>query len=153
MRFSGSARRQKFAFLNAACGRSIGGERLGRFGFICVLSASRGHAVERAANPLHRARINAKTLGYPTYSFTNALTLVQCGLDSLLKLGRYPRPTKSFALVLGPPKPGADSFCDHRPFKLGKHTQHLKHGFAGRCRGVQTLLMQKQVNVEGMQFR
>src|SRR5262249_58962269 len=37
-------------------------------------------------------------------------------------------------LILGPPKPGADSFCDHRPLKLGKHTHHLKHGFAGRCR-------------------
>ena len=34
---------------------------MGRFGFICVPSASRGHAVERAADPLHRAWINAKT--------------------------------------------------------------------------------------------
>jgi bifunctional non-homologous end joining protein LigD len=57
MRFSGSARRQKFAFCfsNAACGRSIGGERLGRFGFICVPSASRGHADERAFHLLLNA--------------------------------------------------------------------------------------------------
>src|SRR5215467_1922327 len=55
-----------------------------------------------------------------------------------------------FSLILGPPKPGADSFCDHRPLKLGKHTHHLKHGFAGRCRGVQTLLMQEQVDVQVM---
>jgi hypothetical protein len=101
-------------------GRSIGGERLGRFGFICVPSASRGYTVERAANPLHRAGINAKTLGNPTYTFTSALTLIQGGEDSLLKLGRYPGPAKSFALVLGSPKPGADSFCDYRALKLGK---------------------------------
>jgi hypothetical protein len=35
-------------FQNAACGRSIGGEHLGRFGFICVPSTLRGHGVERA---------------------------------------------------------------------------------------------------------
>jgi len=34
-------------------GRSIGGERLGRFGFIRVSSASRGRADERAGDPLH----------------------------------------------------------------------------------------------------
>jgi hypothetical protein len=53
-------------------GRSIGGECLGRFGFICVPSASRGRAVERAGDPLHRAAINAKALGNATYTFTSA---------------------------------------------------------------------------------
>jgi hypothetical protein len=59
-RFSGSARREKFAFVFSMrlAGRSIGGERLGRFGFICVPAASPGHGVERAADPLHRAWIN-----------------------------------------------------------------------------------------------
>jgi tetratricopeptide (TPR) repeat protein len=56
-----------------------------RFGFMCALSASRGHAVERAANPLHRAGINAKTHGNPTYTFTSPLTFVQGGLDTFLK--------------------------------------------------------------------
>jgi hypothetical protein len=51
MRFSRTARQEKFAFVFSMrlAGRSIGGERLGRFGFICVPSASRGHADERAA--------------------------------------------------------------------------------------------------------
>jgi hypothetical protein len=31
-------------------------------------------------------------------------------------------------------------------------THHLKHGLAARCRGVQALLVQKQVDVEGMQL-
>jgi hypothetical protein len=55
--------------------------------FICAPAASHDHADERAADPLHRARVNAKTLGDPTYTFTSALTLIQGCLDSLLKLG------------------------------------------------------------------
>ena len=35
----------------------------GRFSFICALSASRGHADERAGDPLHRGRIDAKASG------------------------------------------------------------------------------------------
>jgi hypothetical protein len=154
MPISGSAHREKFAFV-FQCGLrgSIGGERLGRFGFICAPSASRGHLGERAADPLHRARINAKALGDAAHTFTSALTLVQGRLDSFLKLGGYPRSAESFALVLGPPKTSADSFCNHRALELGKHAHHLKHGFASRRRGVETLLMQKQVDVQGMQFR
>src|SRR5262249_13333619 len=120
---------------------------------ICEFSASHGHVGERAADPLHRARINAKTLGDAAYTFTSALTLVQGRLDSLFEVSGYPRPTKSFSLILGSPKTSADPFCDHRPFKLGKHAHHLKHGLAARRRGVQALLMQKQVDVEGMQLR
>ena len=68
-----------------------------------------------AADPLHRTRINAKTVGNLADTFTSALALVQCGQDSFLKLGGYPRPAKSFALVLGPSKASADLFGDHRP--------------------------------------
>src|SRR6516165_11441475 len=125
---------------------------LSRPHFICVPSASRGRADERAGDPLHSGRINTKALGNATHTFTSAPTLVQGGLDTLLKLSRYARPPKSFALVLGPPKPRADSFCDHRPLKLGKHTHHLKHGLAARRRGVQALLVQEQVDAKGVQL-
>jgi hypothetical protein len=50
--------------------------------FVC----RRPHAATRskgAANPLHRAGINAKTLGNPTYAFTSALTVIQGGRLSL----------------------------------------------------------------------
>src|SRR5262249_31689167 len=100
----------------------------------------------------HCARINTKPLGNPTYTFTSALTLIQGGQDSLLKLGGYPRPAKLFALLFGPPKPGTDSFCDHRTLKLGKYTHHLEHRLARRRRCVQALLVQEQVDVEGMQL-
>src|SRR5262249_22960510 len=106
---------------------------------------SRRRADERAADPLHRAWVNAEPFGNAAYTLTSTLTLVQRRLDALLQLGRSA--TQSFSLILGPPKPGADSFRDHRPLKLGKHAHHLKLGFATRCRGVQTLLMQKQVDV------
>src|SRR5215472_13219087 len=115
-------------------------------------SASRDRADERAGDPLHGAGINAEALGDSTDTFTGALTLVQGGLNMLFKLGGYARPPKLFALVLGAPKPGADSFCDHRPLKLGEHAKHLKHGLPARRRGVQALLMQEQINVQGMQL-
>jgi hypothetical protein len=72
MRFSGSARRKnRLCFFNAARGEEHRLRALGALWFICVPSASRGHGVERAADPLHRAGINAKTLGNPADTFTN----------------------------------------------------------------------------------
>jgi hypothetical protein len=41
-----------------------------------ALSASQGRDGERAADPLHRAWIDSKTLGDAAYTFTSALTLV-----------------------------------------------------------------------------
>jgi hypothetical protein len=40
-----------------------------------VLSASRDRADERAGDPLHSGRVNAKAFGNPAYTFTGALTL------------------------------------------------------------------------------
>jgi hypothetical protein len=37
-----------------------------------------------------------------------------------------------FPLILDPPKPGTDSFLNHRALELGKHAHHLKHRLAGR---------------------
>jgi hypothetical protein len=52
-------------------------------------SASRGHVGERAADPLHRARINTETLGDAAHALAGALALAQGGKDALLQLGRY----------------------------------------------------------------
>src|SRR6516164_640721 len=91
-----------FRISSSAAGRRLGCERSGRFGFICAPSASRGHGVERASDPLHRAWVNAKALGNATYAFTSPLTFVQGGLDSFLDLEGYGWTAKLFALVLGP---------------------------------------------------
>jgi hypothetical protein len=50
-----------------------------------------------------------------------------------------------FPLILDPPKPGTDSFLNHRALELGKHAHHLKHRLAGRRRGVEALLVQEKV--------
>jgi len=42
---------------------------------------------------------------------------------------------------------------DHGALELGKHTHHLKHRLARRRRRVEPLLMQEQVDAEGMQLR
>ena len=131
-------------------GRSVGDERFGRFDFICAPSTSSGHADERAGDPLHRAWVNAKTFGNPTDTFTSPLTFVQGGLDSFLEFGGYAWAAKLFALTTGTRKAGADSFLNHRSLKLGEHAHHLKHGLAARRRGVQALLMQEQVDMEGV---
>ena len=68
---------------------------MGRFGFICAPSASRGRDGERAADPLHRARINAKTLGDAAYTFTSALTVVQGRLDPSLGVRNCAAPGRS----------------------------------------------------------
>jgi hypothetical protein len=63
-------------FFYPACGRAAGGERLGRFGFICAPLASRGHAGERALhillNALNGPATNAKLAGNLQHAFAEA---------------------------------------------------------------------------------
>ena len=87
-------------------------------------------------------RINPK----PGSNLAHALCaprFVQGVTDSLFQCSGYPRAAELFALATGPRKPGADSFLNHRALELGKYAHHLKHGLAGRRRGVEALLMQE----------
>jgi hypothetical protein len=107
MRFSRTARQEKFAFVFSMrlAGRSIRGERLGRFGFICAPSTSRGRDGERAADPLHRvlSRIPKKSIKLgpliATLSATDAVVLVDAdnltahAADTLLEIGGAKVPT------------------------------------------------------------
>jgi hypothetical protein len=45
-----------------------------------------------------------------------------------------------------------DALDDHAALELGKHTHHLKHGLAGRRRGVDPLLLEAGVDAEALQF-
>jgi hypothetical protein len=100
---------------------------------------SRGHAcaVERAADTLHCARIDSK----PRRDLAH-----QCDQEPLERQGfafrglPVPGPSELFPLILGPPKPGTDSFLNHRALELGKHI-----AFAGRLRGIEALLVQEKV--------
>ena len=42
---------------------------------------------------------------------------------------------------------------DHGALELGKHAHHPKHRLTGRRSGVEPLLMQEQIDAEGMQLR
>jgi hypothetical protein len=110
------------------------------------------YAVERATDPLHRARIHTKSLRYLAHALSTFRRL-ESGQDFRFQVGRNPRPSEPLALCLGPPEAGAHALLDDRAFKLGKDTKHLKHGLAARRRCVDALLMQEQVDTSGMDFR
>src|SRR5215471_1233320 len=101
--------------------------------------ASRGHGGERVFDSLHRAWVDVELHGNAADGFSGLYS----GKDSLFEIGIYSWPSERFALILSPPEPSADSFLNHRPFKLGKHAHHLKHCLAAGRGRVQTLLMQE----------
>jgi len=94
--------------------------------------------VERAADSLHRARIDPKL--FCNDAHTRPPRSRQGLADSFFECWGNWRAPEAFTLTPGPRKPGADSFLNHRPFELGKHAHHLEHGLAGGCRSVEPLL-------------
>ena len=99
---------------------------------------------------MHCRWIDAKPLGNDRYA--RPPRSCQSLTDLLLQRRGYWRPTKTLPLAPGPRKPGADAFLNHGTLELGKYAHHLKHRLACRRRGVEPLLMQEQVDVEGMQL-
>ena len=75
--------------------RSIGGERLGRFGFICVPSASRGDGVERAATLTQR---HERLLGTGNRRVEFCVAPAIVGAFYLRKI------SGSFAMLADPPR-------------------------------------------------
>ena len=70
--------------------------------FICAPSASRDRADERAGDPLHGGRIDAKASGDLANAVAGILASFQSRTDAPLNVGRYARPTKRFAFADGP---------------------------------------------------
>jgi hypothetical protein len=97
--------RNLLSFFSCACGRSIGGERFGRFGFICAPSASRGHAVERAfhllLNALNGPTADANFAGNPQDAFAGA----QLSLDARFSMAASIRGLPSCVMRPGPSQP------------------------------------------------
>src|SRR5262249_50404183 len=104
-------------------------------------------AYERAANTLHRARINTELLGNHAHAWPP--TSRQSLPNALFQVRGYPRPAQSLSLTLGPRKSGTDSFLNDRPFDPA---QHLKHRLACRCPGIKALLAQEEVDAERMKL-
>ena len=76
--------------------------------------------------------------------------------DSLFHLGTSAGPAEGFsafgAARLGPGNASTHPLDNHAALELGKHAHHLEHGLAGGRRGVDALLMQRQVDAERMQL-
>jgi hypothetical protein len=66
--------------------------------------------------------------------------------------GQSRRAPEASTLAPGPRKPGADSFSNHRMLEFGENAHHLKHRLTSWCRGVQPLLAQEQVDLEGVRL-
>jgi hypothetical protein len=88
----------------------------------------------------------------PRSDLAHAFARPQSVTDALLDLRGYRRPAKLFALALGPRKACADSFLDHGALELGEHAHYLKHGLAGRCCGVEPLLVQEEIDPQRVQL-
>jgi hypothetical protein len=88
-------------------------------------------------------------------NFPDALACGACGSDCSdlgCVIGYTCGAPESRPFSLCPRQPGHHSLPDHRAFKLGKHAKHLKHCSAGRCGGVEPLLMQVEIDALGMEF-
>ena len=55
-------------------------------------------------------------------------------------------------MSLRPLQPRLDPFLDHGPLELGEHAHHLEQGLPCRCRGVDALLVEVEVNPKGVEF-
>src|SRR5262249_33329191 len=117
-----------------------------------VCPASQRHRVllERAADPLHRARINSKLFGND--ADTGPSRTRQSLTDSFFECGGDWRTPKALTPIPGPRQPSTDSFRNHCPLELGKHAHHLKHRLPRPGGGVQSLMTQKSVAPERVQI-
>jgi hypothetical protein len=124
---------------------------------LIVLIAFDGRSLARLSvrDPLNRSRRHAKPRGDLMKSWPPRSR--QSVTDSLFHLGASAGAAEGFAALgaarLGPGNAGAHPLDNHAPLELGKHTHHLKHGLAGRRRGVDALLMQGKVDAERVQLR
>src|SRR5712671_1336191 len=59
---------------------------------------------------------------------------------------------EALPLAPRPRETGFDALDNHRALELGKDAHHLKHRLSGWCAGVDTLLMEVEINALGVQF-
>jgi hypothetical protein len=86
--------------------------------------------LERAADPLYRAWIDAEPFGYDAHTWPARSR--QSLPDALFQLGSYRRAPQPLALTPSPRKPGTDSFLNDGPLELGEHA-HLIERRARPC--------------------
>ena len=62
------------------------------------------------------------------------------------------RAAELFPLSTGTQKTGTDSFLNDAALEFRKDAEHLKHGLARWGSGIETLLMQEQVDLESVKL-
>ena len=101
-------------------------------------------------DPLDRAAADSELLGDLVKPVTPRCS--QSSTDAILKLGIDEGATAMLAVSLGSSNAGIHPLTDHCALELGEHAHHLKHRLAGRCRRVDSLLMQEQVDAQAVQL-
>jgi hypothetical protein len=96
----------------------------------------------RRDHPLHRAGADAEFAG----NLQDAIAFGAEPLDAFFDCWLYARPTKHNAIRARPGETRVDPLLDDAALELGEHAQHLKHRLAGGGRGVETLLVQEEVD-------
>ena len=96
------------------------------------------------ADALDCGGIDAKLSGDLPNAGTPPLT--QRGPYSVFCLLGDARPPQLRSRSPCPRQARSDSLLDHRALELGKDTEHAKHRLAGRCGGVEALLVQEEVD-------
>jgi hypothetical protein len=91
----------------------------------------------RVCNALHR--VDANTVRGRDHPHARAILPAQIGENRALDVGTDLGPTELLSFAPGSPKASADTFLDHRPLELGKHSHHLKQRLSGRCRSCRAL--------------
>src|SRR5436309_3065272 len=95
-----------------------------------------------------RCTVEGSTPNSAAFFRTPAVSGSESFTDALFDLEGYRGAAEPFDLSARPRQPCADSFTNHGPLELAKHAHHLEHGLTGGGAGIETLLMQEQVDPE-----
>ncbi len=102
----------------------------------------------RIFNTLHSAHADPN---FPGNLANSAVASLQSSSD-LCFYGSINRAPPQFrSLRSGPIKTGLHTLANDRTFQFCKDADHLEHRLSGRCRRVQPLLMQVEIDIQGVQ--
>ena len=91
---------------------------------------------------MHDALHGADTDTQLSSDLFDAFSLSTRRTDSFLDDLRCAGHAEGLTLGASTLESGANPLANHGPLEFGEHASHLEHGFAGRRRGVDALLMQ-----------
>src|SRR3954469_3017310 len=102
-------------------------------------------------DPLDRAAADSELLGDLVQTWAPRCS--QRVTDAPFQLGVDEGATTVLAVGLSPSDACVHALADHGTLELSEDAHHLKHCLAGRRRSVDSLLVEKEVDAQGMQLR